>query len=755
MIRILAALLFFTSAAYGQAVQQSGTVTPGHGVQWLTTGIIADSGGPPSGNPSITIGTTQITSGTDQGLLYDNNGVVGNLSTLNNGILVTDGSGVPSISTSFPSGLSFANPVFTGTVTFPDSSTWSSSGISGVLKVDITPPSGTTDQGLVTGSTAPSSGSQVGTFNFNEIDATNPGYTNTGSSFDGYGLLPAINGLRINLTSSGTNGTTIPAALTAVARAGGTSNPNLVGAQLTAYSNVSSSGDALWGGLGFVNIGASGVAKLSDSFDGESWNSGSVSYRWGISATSYGPNQASTLDSAFAIQQAGSSSPTPWVNGLTFASGLSGKAPLASTGNMIYSDGSFTTGCFACLSNVTFSNYLFNFADFAMNGSGIAVFGAGSASLPSAPNVVRATISSGGSVYLRATANGTSGTDDTETVDSTGDIQVFSGLNEGENTQTAFGVTVGGYAKFIGNGTSLAGMLIGTLTSEPLIIGTDNTNRLAMSGAGAITWTLGSDATGDIWYRNSSGNMTRLAIGNTGNSLVVSSGLPVWAGLTPPNVCDIVSTSATSCNNGGSAANDGTYTVPSGAVWLEITLVGAGGGGGGGNNATAGSSGGGTCWNTSGSACTSPVYEAGGGAGGNNAGGGNGGTISGSGTCSYSVAGGSGQYGGISISGSVDAGGGIGGNSTLGGAGVGSYNSAGANAASNSGSGGGGGGTTTAASVIAGYGGAAGATCKIFLSSLASSYTYAIGSGGGGASGGTDGDAGGNGASGHIIIVAH
>lgn len=62
------------------------------------------------------------------------------------------------------------------------------------------------------------------------------------------------------------------------------------------------------------------------------------------------------------------------------------------------------------------------------------------------------------------------------------------------------------------------------------------------------TITLGSDATGDIYYRNSGGNFTRLPIGTTGYVLTVASGLPSWAaasgggGLT--NWTDAISTSS-------------------------------------------------------------------------------------------------------------------------------------------------------------------------------------------------------------------
>ena len=66
---------------------------------------------------SITVGTTTITSGTTNGLLYDNGGVFGNLSTANNGVLITSNSGVPSISTTLPSGLTVPSPAITGTPT--------------------------------------------------------------------------------------------------------------------------------------------------------------------------------------------------------------------------------------------------------------------------------------------------------------------------------------------------------------------------------------------------------------------------------------------------------------------------------------------------------------------------------------------------------------------------------------------------------------------------------------------------------------
>lgn len=59
-------------------------------------------------------------------------------------------------------------------------------------------------------------------------------------------------------------------------------------------------------------------------------------------------------------------------------------------------------------------------------------------------------------------------------------------------------------------------------------IGTSTINE-KLRVAGTVRFDLGSDATGDTFYRSASGQLTRRAIGSTGNVLTVSGGLPVWA----------------------------------------------------------------------------------------------------------------------------------------------------------------------------------------------------------------------------------
>lgn len=61
---------------------------------------------------------------------------------------------------------------------------------------------------------------------------------------------------------------------------------------------------------------------------------------------------------------------------------------------------------------------------------------------------------------------------------------------------------------------------LGTVTTGTLSTGT------VLAG---VTVTLGSDATGDIYYRNSGGVLTRLGIGSSTNVLTVAAGLPSWA----------------------------------------------------------------------------------------------------------------------------------------------------------------------------------------------------------------------------------
>jgi hypothetical protein len=88
-----------------------------------------------------------------------------------------------------------------------------------------------------------------------------------------------------------------------------------------------------------------------------------------------------------------------------------------------------------------------------------------------------------------------------------------------------------------------------TLTNKTI---TSSTNVL-----GGVTMTLGSDATGDIYYRSSGGVLTRLPIGSATNVLTVSGGLPAW----------------TAAAGGGNVSNSGTPTTNQVAQWVTSTTI--------------------------------------------------------------------------------------------------------------------------------------------------------------------------------------
>lgn len=202
-------------------------------------------------------------------------------------------------------------------------------------------------------------------------------------------------------------------------------------------------------------------------------------------------------------------------------------------------------------------------------------------------------------------------------------------------------------------------------------------------------------------------------------------------------------------------SGSGTYTTPAGVAYIRVRMVGGGGGGGGGGgSAGAGTGGGATTFGTS-------LLTCGGGAGGsgNSGPGGTGGAA----TVNSPAVGTGINGGGGDPSISLQTGaityynfGGTGAASFFGGAGRGGDpNAAGAPAAVNSGSGGGGGGTGLIANQAGGAGGGAGAYVEAIISapSLASSYAYAVGSGGnGGTAGGSSFD-GGAGGSGYIEVT--
>lgn len=282
---------------------------------------------------------------------------------------------------------------------------------------------------------------------------------------------------------------------------------------------------------------------------------------------------------------------------------------------------------------------------------------------------------------------------------------------------------------------------------------------------------------GDVMYWNGSA-WTTLAGNNSGTQFFSenASGVPSW--LPVVTTIDGLSGAFTTSNGITSAGNslqltaarrttpttqhftsgtNATYTTPANVLWIEVKMVGPGGGGAG-SSGTGGTGGtgtpaNGTCWNTAGTACTTPLYNAGPGTGGQGNGStnvGQGGTVGGSATCNQSFLGTNGG-GGNNDSTTVTNGGYGGGSAFYGGGGSSQASAAGQAGTANTGGGGSSGSSSTQ---INGAGGGGGASCYFIISAPAATYTYTIGTGGTAGTAGA-GNVGGAGAAGDILVIEH
>lgn len=213
------------------------------------------------------------------------------------------------------------------------------------------------------------------------------------------------------------------------------------------------------------------------------------------------------------------------------------------------------------------------------------------------------------------------------------------------------------------------------------------------------------------------------------------------ASFTPisPVVCFIISTTATTCNNGGSSANNGTYTLPTGAKWITVRMAGGGAGGAGGGSGSPGTgvAGGNTTFGTAlltangGAIQANPGGTATGGYDNENGGAGGAGALSGTN--------GLGGPGGVSACGFGSS----------------SFGVANGTPSGPGGKGNGGGGGGSSSSATPGAGGSAGGCLYALITSPAATYSYAIAAAGTAGIAGTNGQAGIAGTGGAIEVIAY
>ena len=120
---------------------------------------------------------------------------------------------------------------------------------------------------------------------------------------------------------------------------------------------------------------------------------------------------------------------------------------------------------------------------------------------------------------------------------------------------TANAMTIQNAASASGTATIPSGTynVVGDSPTQTL---TNKTIASSTDVLGGVTMTLGSDGTGDIYYRNSGGVLTRLAAGAGGTGLEIVGGIPSWQAL--PGTGTV--TSAVIAASGG-ATTSGTCTI--------------------------------------------------------------------------------------------------------------------------------------------------------------------------------------------------
>ncbi|CAN5306326.1 hypothetical protein BH10PAT1_BH10PAT1_2890 [soil metagenome] len=189
--------------------------------------------------------------------------------------------------------------------------------------------------------------------------------------------------------------------------------------------------------------------------------------------------------------------------------------------------------------------------------------------------------------------NGTTGTLTVANLTGTGNITGFT-IDGGSNTITNIGngsltnssITFAGDsgsgARALGQTLTIAGAGINTTAysgSTVTITGTEADTLASVTGrgattstaltlssasnniaAGTLTLTLGSDATGDLFYRGSGGSFTRLGVGSGTQVLGVSGGLPAWVATSACATC-LLTTGGQTTSTSGTATTTDTFNV--------------------------------------------------------------------------------------------------------------------------------------------------------------------------------------------------
>lgn len=363
----------------------------------------------------------------------------------------------------------------------------------------VNPAVNTFNKGFAVTQTGPASGSVAGQKNYNTIDVT---HLSAVTSSGGDPLATQVaSALKVTLTEGGANeqGFMVGGYFRLNHTVGNTNNAtgDHVALATQAYSNKVESGTGgLFGfdTIAYVDNGGSLMAAIGMNSEVAIKTGGAVNYREGMRLQSEGEVQGGTVDSAITILSSGAG---PGWKRMIDLSGAFDAQSISSTGDLFHATQALTVANVFNTPNLTVTGDFANLPNFRIAGSGIAKFGSGG-TLPIAPTVIQASISSGGYAALSSSANTTTGFNGFDTATSTGAASGSFIVSEAARTTTRFGVTVANWVELLAGGVSNNGLIIGTVVSKPILFGVGGVESGRVTPSGGLAWGLTTDTTAGI-----------------------------------------------------------------------------------------------------------------------------------------------------------------------------------------------------------------------------------------------------------------
>lgn len=346
----------------------------------------------------------------------------------------------------------------------------------------IAPAAGTLDQGLVVTQSGPASGSVVGPYSSNLINATFSS-TVTGSTdpfFDFGAWQTSATAFRVNFTVGGANLSGEPfnagmfqTRLTTAAAP--TGDGDFIGCIGAAHANVVSTNSTLHGlaGGASINTGASIRAMNGLFSEVDVIGTGVVGQRRGLTIASQAQGTATgSVDTGLYIAS-------------TYTSGAFKKwtvfdaSAFQTTADIFWATGAQTVANVFNLPSMTVTGNILNFPNVTLSGAGVLVAGGGTADANTGA-MVTAAIPSGGKAALISQVDGTSAFSGLHVQNAAITSVFFAAVPDASSTATILGQTAANWTEFVSAGASSNGILFGTLTTKPVVFGTSNTERMRL-----------------------------------------------------------------------------------------------------------------------------------------------------------------------------------------------------------------------------------------------------------------------------------